>query len=177
MKKFKLDFSFVILLGIISLSPKQNLALKLFLCLFLHELGHLIFVLIFRYKIHSLKLSIFGFFLELDRTKEVFYKDFFIYLGGILSNLLCYILIPDPQIKTMSLILIIFNSLPIYPLDGFNVVKTLAAYIFPYRFVLVGMSYLSLLCSMLSFLICMYYKMDVFLLINAFYLILLSIEY
>ncbi|MDE7384920.1 MAG: hypothetical protein K2M84_04080, partial [Anaeroplasmataceae bacterium] len=60
--------------------------MKLFLCLFIHELGHLFFITLFRYKIEKLKLSIFGFFLKLENTKEEFYKDFIIYFGGIFFN-------------------------------------------------------------------------------------------
>ncbi|MDE6414696.1 MAG: hypothetical protein K2K48_04715 [Anaeroplasmataceae bacterium] len=177
MKRFKIDYSFLILVCIISLSPKQAIIVKLFLCLFIHELGHLFFIYIFKYKIERLKLSIFGFFLKLENTKEEFYKDFIIYFGGILFNFVSYLIIPDETMRKINLILIVFNSLPIYPLDGFNIIKTFASYILPYRFVLKLMSTLSLLCGVGAIGISIYYKMDVFIIVNAAYLFFLSVEY
>ena len=177
MKRFKIDLSFLILLGIVALSPKQSIVLKLFLCLFIHEIGHLFFIFLFRYKIDILKLSIFGFFLKLKHSKEEFYKDFIIYFGGIFFNLLCYICIPDETMRKINLILILFNSLPIYPLDGFNLIKTLGAVFFPYRYVLKIMSIISLCASSASILLSVYYKMDIFIILNVCFLFILSMEY
>lgn len=177
MKRFKIDFSFIILLAIISLSPKQSVILKLLLCLLIHELGHLFFIFLFKYKIETLKLSIFGFFLKLEHTKEEAHKDFLLYFGGIFFNLIAYLFFPDETMRKINLILIIFNSLPIYPLDGFNMTKTILSYLLPYRFVLKIMSILSLFGSVLTIGLSVYYKMDLFILINAAYLFLLSIEY
>lgn len=177
MKRFKIDYSFLILICIIYFSPKQSILLKLVLCLFIHELGHLFFVLIFKYKIDSLKLSIFGFFLKLGNIKEEFYKDFFLYIGGILFNLFCYIFIRDETMRKLNLILILFNSLPIYPLDGFNAIKSLLSYFFPYRYVLKSTSILSLLGSVTIIFLTLYFKMDIFIILNAFYLFLISTEY
>lgn len=177
MKRFKLDFSFVLLLCIISLSPKQDILLKVLVCLLLHEIGHLFFIFLFQYKIESLKLSIFGFFLKLENTKEEFYKDVFIYSGGLLFNLMAYVIFPDEVMKKINLILIIFNSLPIYPLDGFNIFKTIFSYFFPYRIVLKMMSICSLCSSLGAIILSVYYKMDLYILFNMCYLLLFSIEF
>ena len=177
MKRFKIDFSFFILLAIISLSPKQDIVLKLLLCLFLHELGHLVFIWIFHYKVAALRLSLFGFFMRLDRNQTECIKDIFVYLGGILMNLACYLFIPDPTIKKVSLLLILFNSLPIYPLDGFQVIQSILSYFIPYRIVLKFMSSISLICSSILFLYLTTNRMDLFVLFNAGYLIFLSALY
>ncbi|MDE6241966.1 MAG: hypothetical protein K2M08_06080 [Anaeroplasmataceae bacterium] len=177
MKRFKIDYSFLLLLCIISLSPKQSIIVKLFLCLFIHEIGHLFFITLFRYKIEKLELSIFGFFLKLENTKEEFYKDFIIYFGGIFFNLILYFLIPDETMRKINLILILFNSLPIYPLDGFNIIKTSLSYFFPYRFVLKMMSIVSLFGGVAGIGISIYFKMDIFIILNATYLFFLSLEY
>ncbi|MDE7264277.1 MAG: hypothetical protein K2N64_06420 [Anaeroplasmataceae bacterium] len=151
--------------------------MKLLFCLLIHELGHLVFIFLFRYKIKELRLSVFGFFLSLDHTREVFIKDLFIYSGGILLNLICFLFIPDETIKKMSLILICFNSLPVYPLDGFNIGKTLISYCIPYRLALNCISIISMICGAGIFLYTLFMKLDLFILLNAGYLFILSIIY
>ncbi len=177
MKKFSIDFSFLILLGIIGLSPKQDILLKLILALFLHELGHILWILLFRYKIEHLRLSIFGFFLKLEHTKEEWVEDLLIYSGGILMNLICFLCVPDPVFQKINLLLLIFNLLPIYPLDGFQVIRSSMAYFMPYRLVLKGTAILSLAGSTLVFVFLILFKMDLFLIFNACYLFFLSLEY
>ena len=173
MKRFKLDFSFLIFLIFLFLSPKQYLILKLFLCLVLHELGHITLILLFRYPIARLRISVFGFFLELDQTKEFFHKDFLIYLGGILTNLICYIFIPDQEMKRISLFLIGINALPIYPLDGFNALKTLISYLFPYYYTSKGMVVLSLFLSGGLLCLGLVQQMDLYLIFSFGYLLFL----
>lgn len=177
MKRFKLDFSFLIFLIFLFLSPKQYLILKLFLCLVLHELGHITLILLFRYPIARLRISVFGFFLELDQTKEFFHKDFLIYLGGILTNLICYIFIPDLEMKRISLFLIGINALPIYPLDGFNALKTLISYLFPYYYTSKGMVVLSLFLSGGLLCLGLVQQMDLYLIFSFGYLLFLNLDF
>lgn len=176
MKKFKLDYSFILLFILIAFSPKQGILLKLFLALVLHELGHLLCIFLCRYQIKCLRLSIVGFFLTLEDTKEVFHKDVLIYLGGILSNLICYLLVPDPTFKQINLILMIINSLPIYPLDGFNVIKSLVYYWFPYYYANRGMSILSTLLAIVFIILTIYFHFDLFIILNLAYLLILNVE-
>lgn len=177
MKRFKIDFSFFVLLAIISLSPKQNIVLKLLFCLLIHELGHLFFVFIFRYKIDHLKLSLFGFFMKLSSRHTEWLKDILLYSGGILMNVLCYVIFPDPVLRKVNLLLLLFNCLPIYPLDGFQILQTFLAYFLPYRIVLKGMSIFGMVFSAGFFIFLVYLKMDLFVLCNVIYLVILSTTY
>ncbi len=83
MKKFSIDYSFLIVLCLIALSPKQDTLVKLLIALCVHELGHLAWIGFFRYRIESLRLSIFGFFLKLDATKEELFKDISIMVASL----------------------------------------------------------------------------------------------
>lgn len=177
MKRFKIDFSFFVLLAIISLSPKQTIVLKLLFCLLIHEMGHLFFVFIFRYKVAHLKLSLFGFFMKLSSHQTEWVKDILLYSGGIILNMLCYIIFPDPVLRKVNLLLIVFNSLPIYPLDGFQILQTFLSYFFPYRIVLKGMSIFGMMVSVGFFIVLVYLKMDLFVLCNVVYLVILSTSY
>ncbi|MDE6945982.1 MAG: hypothetical protein K2P14_02235 [Anaeroplasmataceae bacterium] len=175
MKRFKIDYSFLLIVLILCFSPKQYLIFKLLFCLCIHELGHLIFVVLLRYKIAHLKLSIFGFFMELDHVKEEAYKDLLIFSAGILMNLLCFLCIPDEDIRLFSFILLVVNILPIYPLDGFNILKTIASFFFPFYFVLKILSILSLVLSFFIILLSIYLKMDLFLNLNFAYLCMINV--
>lgn len=177
MKKFSIDYSFLIVLCLIALSPKQDTLVKLLIALCVHELGHLAWIGFFRYRIESLRLSIFGFFLKLDATKEELFKDICIYYGGILANLLCFLFVPDPVFKKINLLFLCFNALPIYPLDGFQGIRCILAYFIPYQKVLKITAIFSMLSSTIAFVLCLCFKMDVFILLNSAYLIILSLEY
>ncbi len=174
MKKFKIDLSFLILIFIIIFSPKQILIFKILLCLFIHELGHIFFIIIFKYKIKKLKLSIFGFFLEIENKKNVFYEDLLLYLGGILFNFLLMIIYKDTMIFKICMLLILFNIIPIYPLDGFNILKSILSYFIPYKFVLNLLSIISLLLNTIIIIFIIYFKLDLFIIINFLYLFYLS---
>lgn len=177
MKRFKLSPSFFLFLFLILFSPKQTILFKLFLCLFLHECGHLFFIWIFRYRVEEIKLSIFGFFLKLDKVKEECYKDVFVFLGGILANILLLVIFyRDVEIFKLCLLLILFNSLPIYPLDGYNVLKSLFSYFSPYYFVLKIGSILGFVMSGAMLLGVIYLKLDLFLIFSALYIFIINFK-
>lgn len=176
MKEFKIDFSFWLLIVLVFFSPKQIYIFKLILCLMCHELGHLLLVWLFRYRIKSLHLSIVGFMLKLEKIKQEFWKDLLIYSGGIIVNLACYLLISDYDFKNISLILLIINLLPIYPLDGFNILRTLFSYFFPYYYVLNITTIFSIIINVLVFIIGIYYHLDLFILCNLIYLFIINLN-
>ena len=175
MKVFKINYSFYFLFILILFSPKQYLFLKVLLCLFIHELFHILFVFIFNYKVRKIELSIFGFFMELDKNKNIFYKDLLIYLGGIISNLLCIVLFKNNDIKNISLILIIINILPIYPLDGYNILNTLFMKYIPYYFSLIISKIISLLVLIIISFSLIINSIDLYVYLNLIYLICLNI--
>lgn len=175
MKVFKINYSFYFLFILILFSPKQYLFLKILLCLFIHELFHILFVFIFKYKVRKIELSVFGFFMELDKNKNLFYKDLLIYLGGIIGNLLIIILISDYDIKIISLILIIINLLPIYPLDGYNILSTFLMRIIPYFYSLLISKIISLLTLFIITFYLVYLKIDLYVFINLIYLLCINL--
>ncbi len=175
MKKFKIDYSFLLFFLLIFFSPQQTLLLKLIICLVWHEMGHLLFVYLCRYPIRSLKLSIFGFSMELEEVQETFWKDFWIYSGGILMNLLGYLFFQDEAFKKIHLALLLINSLPIYPLDGFNIFKTMLSNFFPYYFTLWIGATLSLLIAIGLLIAGCLLGVDLYLIFSLTYLIIESI--
>lgn len=172
MKRFKIDYSFILFVLLIAFSPKQYLLWKLILALILHECGHLIMILLARYEIESLKLSIFGFSLKLKHTRPVFWKDLCVYSGGIIMNLICIFLFRDAEFRQFHFLLLILNSLPIYPLDGFNIFKTLLSYVMPYFYTLWITSFMGVLLCLASLITIIYFKLDLFLIWSFVYLLI-----
>ena len=122
----KINFSFIILV-LFSLYIGYFNKLFLFLiCLFIHEIGHIITVILFKVKIKKFSLSIFGGVLELDEkdyNNLICFKKIIIYISGIIMNIIFCLLFEETEFGNYHLILFFFNSLPIYPLDGFNIFK------------------------------------------------------
>lgn len=172
MKKFKIDYSFILFLLLIAFSPKQYLLWKLIAALFLHEFGHLIMIVLSKYEIESLKLSIFGFSLKLKHSRPVFWKDIGVYSGGIMMNAICLFLFRDPEFRKLHFLLLLLNSLPIYPLDGFNIVKTLLSYVLPYFYTLWISSIAGIGLCFLAIFHVIYSKMDLFLILSFLYLLI-----
>lgn len=136
MKKFKIGASIFLLFGICIFCQKFLLLVNYLLALILHELAH-VFVAIKRgYKVKYVHLSMFGLAVELDA--EIDNKDAFaINLAGPMFNLIlcvlclaCYTIFPQSNkllnnFCTCNLVLSFFNLLPVYPLDGGKIFKSI----------------------------------------------------
>ncbi len=172
MKQFKIDISFILITICILLSPFQKEYFKLVLVLVIHEFGHLFFIFLFRIQIHSLKLYALGFLMDIETKNLSCIKDIFIYSGGILFNLISLFILPETM-KPFVWFLIFINILPIYPLDGFMILKTIISYICPYRFSL-WMSHIIGIVSLGFVTFFLISKMDYLLLINLISLFYIS---
>lgn len=174
MSKFKIDISFYILIITLLLSPFQSYFLYLFLILLIHEAGHIFFIILFKIDIKLLKLYAFGFFLDIDNHNCRFYQDLIIYFGGILFNLISLLILPY-DFHTYIYVIVIINLLPIYPLDGFMIIKSVLSFIFSYSISLWISSILSLL-SLLILSLFMVKYLDGFLIFNLICLLVINIK-
>lgn len=120
-----------------------SLLLVLFLCLFtrlfleflifffiimLHELGHITMALIFKQNIKKITLTALGGIVEIRFIRLNLFKQLLINASGIIVNVVLLILFKylftsplQTIIINYNLILIFFNLLPIYPLDGYRI--------------------------------------------------------
>jgi stage IV sporulation protein FB len=97
-----------------------------FLVIFAHELGHYLVARIYGVKIEHLTFTVLGGVLKIETVNISWIKQIFLYGAGIIVNLLLFFgsrYLPNPYFKKLflnyNLLLIVFNLLPIYPLDGF----------------------------------------------------------
>lgn len=166
MKKFKFGFSFLLLVLICILMRNFLLLVNYLFALTLHELAHLFVATKCGYSLKQFKLNMFGVSVELD--EKINDKDSFaINIAGPMFNLLLcvfcvalYWLIPISfkylNLFCMSnLTLAVFNLLPVYPLDGGKIFKTLFSNNKKYkildlcvRLILIGVSLILFLISL-----------------------------
>ncbi len=136
MKKFKVGLSFLLLLGFCFITKSVILLMNYLLALFLHELAHLFVATKKGYTLNKIKLDMFG--LSLDLDEPIMDKDnFAINIAGPMFNLfmclLClafYSLVPSSYAYLnifcfSNLMLAVFNLLPVYPLDGGKIFRSL----------------------------------------------------
>lgn len=122
----KINYSFILLLIFSMYIGYIDKLLIFFLCLVFHEIGHILLTFIYKVKIKKIYLYAYGFSLALDDKQFNsinLYKRILIFSGGVIVNLLLYILFNKSLFGIYNLVLFTFNLLPIYPLDGYNILK------------------------------------------------------
>lgn len=124
-------FIITLLISIFSLNFRNYLSNYYICYLFIlfHELSHMFVASIFGKEINQFKLSLSGvnisFKEEYLNSMNIFkIKNILIYAAGPLSNILLSILfINNKMIFSINIFLAILNLLPIYPLDGYNILE------------------------------------------------------
>lgn len=139
------------------------------LVIFIHECGHLIFAFLFRWKIERVLFLPFGGMITFkEKLNRPIYQEFLILVGGPLFQILLYYIYPTPYHYP----LLLFNLLPIYPLDGSKFLFLFSNVLFSYYssyFILVFFSYLTVI------IILIFYPSLYFLLLGS-YLLFQSIQ-
>lgn len=114
---FRLDFTFLILLSFAVLYGYES-AVQLILFSVLHELGHIIMLLIFGARPTLIKLSFYGMGMKyekhLSKTKELF-----VLLCGPAVNLALFAFFGNE----INLMLFLLNMFPVIPLDGGRILR------------------------------------------------------
>lgn len=93
-----------------------------YLFIIFHELSHIIFATIFGKKIIKIKLSLAGICVTFSNEYLSVIKRIIMYLVGPISNFVLALIFNNIDfIYEVNLFLGILNLLPIYPLDGYNI--------------------------------------------------------
>lgn len=146
LSKFEVGISFIPFLVIILFSGSYNLFFTYFLITLIHELGHVITAKIFKVKTHKIRLNIFGFSADIDEIDYLpIHKQFLIIIMGPLTYFVSLILIRELYLNDIISLLtyykalssnkyiLIFNLLPIFPLDGGRIAKIILDKLFTYK--------------------------------------------
>ncbi len=98
--------------------------LSFMLVLFIHELGHITLSLLFKWHIKSIILLPLGLLLKFeDNLNKPLIEEFIISISGVIFQLVFITFIHNYYLVLSSNIILIFNILPIYPLDGSKVIN------------------------------------------------------
>ena len=100
--------------------------------LVIHEFGHIFIGYLLGFKVIKINVYPCGLLTVFDmKINDSIFKDFLIALSGPLFQLIGYFFIK--KYYSIHLFLIVFNLLPIYPLDGSKILSDLLYIIFPYK--------------------------------------------
>ena len=98
--------------------------LSFMLVLFIHELGHITLSILFKWHIKSIILLPLGLLLKFeDNLNKPLLEELIISISGIIFQLIFISFIHKYYLVLSSNIILVFNILPIYPLDGSKVIN------------------------------------------------------
>lgn len=134
-----IEYIFLIVLFVCILSPKiAKILSNFYLCylfILFHELSHVFVASILRKDIDKLNITLSGVSVSFKikryeigniTTKLELLKDIAVYLAGPISNLLlAFLFFKIELVFEINIFLAFLNFLPIYPLDGYNIVNRL----------------------------------------------------
>ena len=166
--KVKIHYSFYIFFLLCIFTGNTINFLIFTLSILFHEIFHVLMGLILKVKTNSIELYCLGGFCDINLNNINPVKKLVISLSGILFNVIVIILIKLDIINTFykdiilnyNLLLIIFNLIPIYPLDGFNILESILELIYKekYKKSINYSSYISVIFLVLMFVLSIYFQ-------------------
>ena len=128
----KIHFYLFLFMSYVFYIGKLELFLIFYISILIHEIAHIVAALLLRINVTELLLMPFGvsasYNEKISRKKEII-----ISIAGPLMSLIISILSKDILIKSVNLLIMILNLIPIYPLDGGRIQKNFFEFIFGYK--------------------------------------------
>lgn len=143
-----------LLLALLSGLFKQTIVI-LFIMI-IHEIGHIILIYYFKYQINQIEIYPYGFIMKINKPINIpIHQDILISINGIVFQIILGLIINITYKNSTYLaifniynsFIMILNILPIYPLDGYQLINHILNYIFPYYYSLKISSIISLIVS------------------------------
>lgn len=146
MKLIKINYLTYYLLLIYFLCGLIKPGIIVFIIIIFHELGHVFIAKINKYEILSINIYPFGGITKIKKDiNSPFLKDLFLSLGGFIFQIILYFifnklnsihLITNNTFDIFCLynkLILLFNLLPIIPLDGSQIAELLLSKVFPFK--------------------------------------------
>ena len=152
MKNIKVNlFTWILILIFFMCGFINNAFIIIFILLF-HDFGHIIVIKLFKLKITSLEFYPFGGVIKLDKDLNTpFYIEFLIAIAGVVMQLFLFFFskiffnyLDYCLFIKYNIAIILFNLLPIVPLDGYCLFNAILNYFFSFKTSLSITFYISL---------------------------------
>ena len=157
----------------------------MYLIVLTHELGHITIGIIFKYDIKQIKIYPFGGYTIFNTNiNKSFIEEFLVFIGGILFQTILYLLVKtfmNPNLYSYNIFMnynttiLLFNLLPITPLDGSKVLNILLNTIIPFKKSHILTIYISFISVFI--LIILYYKDINMIMMSILLIIMIRNEY
>lgn len=100
-----------------------------YLFMMFHETSHILFATLFGKRVRKIKLSVAGVCAIFSNDELDIVKELIVYVAGPISNLCLALTFKNIKfVFETNIFLCILNLLPIYPLDGYNIIKAIFRY-------------------------------------------------
>jgi len=124
--RIRIDLKILIFLIIFYFSNQIEAYLVVMFFSIIHEIGHIITGIILKMKPQKLEIMPFGlcvsFYTNYD-DKNFNIKEIFVALGGPITSLILALLSSMKESVYSNLLILFFNLIPLYPLDGGRILK------------------------------------------------------
>ena len=154
LNKIKIHPMFLVFTLIFILIGRFKFILFFTLLILVHEIGHIIMSILFKWNINKIVILPFGGMIKYDKNINTsLMEEFLVAISGVIFQYIFYSIFKDiinyKYFSFINYFIIIFNLIPIYPLDGskilnvfFNIITTFKNSIFftliiSYTFILV----------------------------------------
>ena len=177
MKIIKVNFLTLYFLLLLFLCGFIKIGLIIFFIVILHELGHVFFIKLFKYKIIDITIYPFGGIIKTDKDINTPpNKELLIASGGILAQIILFIVISFLPINILTkellykynLSIMFFNILPIIPLDGSIIINSLLNKVFSYKISYYLYIIISILFTIIYLLFNYWYSINNYLIVSLF---------
>lgn len=168
----KISIPFYITFLVFIIIGKFKLFITLTLFTIFHELGHIIVGLFFKYRIEKIIILPLGCLTIFNKKiNDNIFKNLLLTLMGPIFQLILFLFIKDEIYIKYNLILLIFNLLPIYPLDGSKILLNIFYLILPF----IKANKLNLLVSVLTLILLVIFRPTTFIIYLIFIVYLIQI--
>lgn len=144
--KFHLSFFWIFFLVLAYFSNVLRTYLIIFLMLFIHEMGHIIVAKYYKYEVSEITIFPFGFYSRISNLDYASsFELFMMMLGGLMMHFFFYIFLIFlykfdnisisyyEYLQNINLSILMFNIIPIYPLDGGRCMFSIVRMFFNYK--------------------------------------------
>ena len=127
-RKFKIHPLYYVVMFIMFITGHFKFFTTYTLIILIHELGHIFAGVILKWPVVRITIYPFGCMTTFDKINSSFYEEFLVLIYGPLFQILFNMIYP----VNYSKFILIFNLLPIYPLDGSKLLLLVLNILFSY---------------------------------------------